>query len=286
MSQPNESEKRFSVLRVEPSQSRRVDDQLAVEEPMEIRVVFGPDEKRTGRSLSITMRTPDHDFELAAGFLFTEGIISSPDQILDFEFCGAIAPGRQSENIVRVNLHPDTPVEMQRLQRHFYTTSSCGICGKASIDAIENLQIQPITSSLTISRELIFQLPARMRSHQASFRSTGGIHGAALFDSKGELVVLREDVGRHNAVDKLIGSQFLTDQIPLGNAVLVVSGRASFELMQKAVAAGLPMMVAVGAPSSLAVELADQFGATLIGFAGPERFNIYSHPDRVSLATT
>ncbi len=282
MSQPAESEKKFRITQVTPAERHQREDSLAVEEPMEIRIVFGPPERRTGRSLSITMRTPDHDFELAAGFLFTEGIVDRAEQILGFEFCGEIPEGRQRSNIVRVELDSQLNVQIQNLQRHFYTTSSCGICGKGSLEAIRSTGVKPVDSPLTVRAETIYQLSDRLREAQSVFQQTGGIHAAGLFNQSGELITQREDVGRHNALDKLVGNQLLEGQLPLHQHILVVSGRSSFELVQKAAAAQFPVMVSVGAPSSLAVELADEFGITLIGFASRERFNVYTHSHRMT----
>ena len=281
MSQPAESEKHFPIIQVTPAKREEREDSLAVEEPMEIRIVFGPTERRTRRSLSITMRTPDHDFELAAGFLFTEGIVHSSEQILGFKFCGTIPEGRQCPNIVRVELDSQLDVQMKKLQRHFYTTSSCGICGKASLEATISSGITPVNSPLTVKFATIYQLSDRLREAQSVFQQTGGIHAAGLFNRSGELIMQREDVGRHNALDKLVGNQLLEGHIPLDQHILVLSGRASFELVQKAAAAQFPVMVAVGAPSSLALELAAEFGITLIGFASQQRFNIYTNPHRL-----
>jgi FdhD protein len=282
MTGKSESEKTVHIRRVNSTSSSGGTDSLAVEEPMEIRIVFGPPEKRTERSLSITMRTPDHDEELAAGFLLTEGILARRDQIDRFEFCGPVAKGRRLPNIIRVYLSSDVTVAMERLQRHFYTTSSCGICGKASLEALyaQGLQaIQP--TKFTVSAATIYSLPGLLRSSQSVFDRTGGIHAAALVTAEGRLVSLREDVGRHNAMDKLIGRQWLDGKVPLHDQIVVVSGRASFELMQKALMASIPMLVAVGAPSSLAVDLAEQFNMTLVGFTSPQRFNIYAGAARI-----
>lgn len=277
-----ESEKHFSITEIKDGVRTTIKDTLAVEEPMEVRIVFGPAEKRTGKSLAITMRTPDHDFELAAGFLFCENIVAKPSDIKSMDLVGPIAPGRNKPNIVRVELEEDVAVKIQDLQRHFYTTSSCGICGKASLDALDAMSLRPVESKVRLSAETIHQLPDILRSKQQVFRNTGGIHAAGLFNNQGELICLREDVGRHNALDKLIGRQLLDDKLPLANMAAVVSGRASFELLQKTLSASLPILVAVGAPSSLAVMLAERFGVTLIGFTSTNRFNIYSHPGRIT----
>lgn len=260
------------------------EDLMAVEQPLEIRIsytnIFGMVEK----SISITMRTPANDFELALGFLFTEGVVSTYQQVKSIRYC--TDSGRQNEqgNIVKVTLLPEATVDLDRLQRNFYTTSSCGICGKASIDAISQTTCYPLPAQLaTVSAATIHLLSTKINAEQTVFSFTGGIHAAALFDSEGNLQALREDVGRHNALDKLIGAMLAKGTMPLHNALLWVSGRASFELVQKAVMAGIPIMVAVGAPSSLAVSLAERAGMTLIGFARNQSFNIYCGAERISL---
>lgn len=278
----SESEKSFSITQIKNGKRNPIEDTLAVEEPMEIRLVFGSEEKRTGRSLAITMRTPDHDFELAVGFLFCEGIISSFDQIKKIEFAGAVAKGRDKPNIVRVELNPGIEVRTQDLQRNFYTTSSCGVCGKGSLDALEAQTLKPIESDLRVSGDMICKLPNLLRAEQTVFHTTGGIHAAGAFDAAGQLGCLREDVGRHNALDKLIGQSLIDSKLPMSNSIVVVSGRASFDLLQKSLSASIPILVAVGAPSSLAVDLAERFGLTLIGFASQQRFNVYTHAQRVS----
>lgn len=252
-------------------------DQVAVEEPLEIRLGYGPAEQRLQRSISITMRTPGQDAELAAGFLLSEGIIRGRGEIETVRASGSPVGPLMLPNIVQVELRPGVAVDLARLQRHFYTTSSCGVCGKSSLEALE-VQRAPTLHEHEprISRDTIHGLPDKLRQSQAVFDRTGGLHAAALFDAGGNLLTLREDVGRHNAVDKLIGSQLWSDRLPLLNYGILVSGRASFELMQKALMAGIPMLVAVGAPSSLAVELAVRFKMTLLGFVRDGRFNIYS----------
>jgi FdhD protein len=248
-------------------------DLLAVEEPLEIRL--------DGRSVCITMRTPGHDFELAAGFLLSEGILRSADQIQP--------PGnppfpiwQREQNVVTVHLKSRADVDFGRLERHFYVTSSCGVCGKASLEALQVRGCQALSGNgPVIDAGLIHRLPGVLRGAQSIFDRTGGLHAAALFDADGNLLSLREDVGRHNAVDKLIGAEFLAGSTPLSNHILLVSGRASFELLQKALAAGIPIFAAVGAPSSLAVEVARRFGITLIGFVRNERFNVYVGRGRI-----
>ena len=252
-------------------------DELAVEEPLEIRLAYQADGQRVQRSISITMRTPGQDAELAVGFLLGEGIIRGRGDIASVRPCGPAVGPLRLHNVVRVELRTDVGVDMKRLERHFYTTSSCGVCGKTSLEA---LQVSPgfelSVEGPAVSAETIHRLPHQLRQSQAIFDHTGGLHGAALFTACGELVGLHEDVGRHNAVDKLIGAEVLAGRVPLLDKIILVSGRASFELVQKAVMAGIPVMVAVGAPSSLAVELACRFKMTLVGFARDNRFNVYS----------
>jgi FdhD protein len=242
-----------------------VHDLLPVEEPLEIRL--------GGRTVSITMRTPGHDTELAAGFLFTEGIIRAADQIGDIQ---------SARNSVNVLLKPGVTFDPDGLERHFYTTSSCGVCGKTSIEALR-MQGCPTLAGDTpqVASAVIHDLPAALREDQTIFERTGGLHAAALFDAEGLLSLVREDVGRHNAVDKVIGARMLAGRTPLADALLLVSGRASFELTQKALMAGIPILAAVGAPSSLAVETARRFNLTLLGFVRGGRFNIYSGASRI-----
>ncbi|MDB5098283.1 MAG: formate dehydrogenase family accessory protein FdhD [Cyanobacteria bacterium RYN_339] len=237
-------------------------DALAVEEPLELRV--------GDRSVAITMRTPGHDEDLAVGFLHTEGILKDLKQLLNLKPCKA--------NVVRVTLTGD--LDLKKLERHFYTTSSCGVCGKTSLEALA-VESKPLGPGPRITPELVHQLPARLREAQAVFDRTGGLHAAALFSPTGELLLLREDVGRHNAVDKVIGAWFREGK-PFDDTVLLVSGRASFELVQKSLVAGIPVMAAVGAPSSLAVELAKQGGLTLLGFVRDGRFNAYAGEERLA----
>jgi FdhD protein len=256
-------------------------DTLAVEEPLEIRLGFSVNGKQTHKAVSITMRTPGADFELAAGFLFTEGILHSAGQIRAIRHCGKF-PARG--NTIRIDLADNIKLDLDKMSRNFYTTSSCGVCGKSSLDALATgaEKIESSDSQL-IPAEIIHRLPAGLREKQAVFDETGGLHAAALFDFSGALIDLREDVGRHNAVDKLIGAKFLTGGIPLGDKVLFLSGRASFELIQKAVMAQIPIVCAVGAPSSLAVEAAREFNVTLLGFVRNGRFNIYCGGERISI---
>lgn len=252
------------------------EDQLAIEEPVEIQISFLEEGKRIQKSVSITMRTPGHDTELATGFLFTEGIIQNKDQIK------AVKSSVLDENKVVVTLSDTETPALKSLERNFYTTSSCGVCGKASIDAIKTISMYAeLEDDLTITKEILFKLPALLQKQQEIFKSTGGLHASALFDKEGNFIALREDVGRHNALDKVIGSAFYNEQLPLNNIILLLSGRASFELIQKANMAGIRAVAAIGAPSSLAAQLAEECNMTLIGFLGNEKFNIYSGWNRV-----
>jgi FdhD protein len=263
------------VCRVRGAASAIQPDVLAVEEPLEIRLGCQVEGRRAHHSISVTMRTPGHDQELAVGFLFTEGIITTRQEVVSVHNCKA-------GNVVRVDLGSRVVVDLTRLQRHFYTTSSCGICGKASLDAVRPCSMSRLAEGLpVVEAEVIHRLPDALRAAQTVFDRTGGLHAAALFDANGNLLCLREDVGRHNALDKLIGTQFLAGHTPLSGGVLLVSGRASFELVQKAVVAGIPILAAVGAPSSLAVSLAREQGLTVLGFVRQDRFNIYTAAERI-----
>ncbi|KDF01501.1 formate dehydrogenase [Mycolicibacterium aromaticivorans JS19b1 = JCM 16368] len=248
---------------------------LVVEEPLEIRV--------NGTPLTVTMRTPGSDVELAQGFLLTEGLIAQRDDVLTVQYCrGAEADGVNTYNVLDVTLRPGVPMPDVDVTRNFYTTSSCGVCGKASIDAVRlTSQHSPGDDPATVEASVLTAMPDQLRSAQKVFASTGGLHGAALFTTDGALLAVREDVGRHNAVDKVIGWALEANHVPLSGAVLLVSGRASFELTQKAVMAGIPVLAAVSAPSSLAVDLATQSGLTLVAFLRGESMNIYSRADRI-----
>lgn len=271
------------VQAVEGEACRARGDRLAIEEPLEIRLVYSSEGKRAQKSISITMRTPGDDFELACGFLFTEGIIRRADQIARVKHCGPAVGPLGLRNVVRVELEDAVAVDLKRLERHFYTSSSCGVCGKTSIEALAIQSPEPLDAPRPwLSAAVIHCLSDRLREAQAVFEQTGGLHAAALFDPAGKLLGLCEDVGRHNALDKLIGRELLAGRVPLGQRVLLVSGRASFELVQKALAAGIEVMAAVGAPSSLAVELAARYGMTLAGFVRGGRYNIYSVPERIA----
>jgi FdhD protein len=254
---------------------RRKEDYLAVEEPLEIRIGDDP--------LSVTMRTPGHDLELAAGFLFTEGLVQRRAQIVTLE---ALEPDAETVaenrgNVVVAKLAPESAPDFEKMRRHFFAASSCGICGKASIDAVRARTLAPPNPDFRFDPEILVRLPDALRESQAVFGRTGGLHAAGLFDAAGKLLVLREDIGRHNAVDKVIGSALLEERIPLGETILLVSGRGGFEIVQKAIVAGLPVVASVSAPSSLAVQLARELGQTLIGFLRGRRFVVYSGSERI-----
>jgi len=249
-------------------------DLLAVEEPLEIRIIYGTEKERQQKNISVTMCTPGNDEELATGFLFTEGIISCNE---DIRKC--FSPG---DNIIVADLLPGILFDMQKLERHFYTSSSCGVCGKTSIQAVKNiLSKKEKKDTITINAPLFNRLPETLSNHQQVFEQTGGLHASALFDLNGKLLLAREDVGRHNALDKLIGAALMNGDVPLDKHILLLSGRACFELIQKAAMAGIKIVCAVGAPSSLAVELAKDCDMTLIGFLRDKRFNIYSGEQRI-----
>lgn len=277
---PNPGYSKIPVNKVTDAGSVETTDSLAVEEPLEIRLGFRDAEIRRTRAVSITMRTPGDDFELAAGFLFTEGIIGSHDQVTNIFHCGPVDT-EGATNTVKVELSDDVAVDLKSLERHFYTTSSCGVCGKSSIEALYTGAKKLGENRFRIEGALINSLPERLRQSQAVFEKTGGLHASALFDGSGKLIELREDVGRHNALDKVIGARLMNHEMPLSETVLMVSGRASFELVQKALMAGIPVMLAVGPPSTLAVELAREFGMTLVGFVRDGRYNVYSGAERV-----
>jgi FdhD protein len=270
-----------SVIRVQPDGWTEGDDVLAAEEPMEIRLLTEADQWKTAQSIAITMRTPGDDFELALGFLHGEGIIGSREDVLDVSYC-LDETEEQRLNIVTVTLRPGLAIDLSRLDRHFYTTSSCGVCGKAALDALDMQGYASVPNGTQVRAEVIRTLPATLRQKQAVFRQTGGLHAAGLVDLDGNLLDLREDVGRHNALDKLIGYQLMRGHDDLRDRVLLLSGRASFELLQKALVARIPIVAAVGAPSSLAVQLAEEFNVTLAGFVRSDGFNIYTGQERIT----
>jgi FdhD protein len=291
----DESMLQVPVQRVTGQTSLQVLDSLAIEEPLEIQITYGPRRLRGTRSISVTMRTPGNDIDLAAGFLMTEGVIRDPNDITQItndgnslsednppaQVISSLKLGSK-QNVVRVELGTDVEVNVANLQRNFYATSSCGICGKASLLALRTVCPPRTKNSFGVDAQLLYDLPGRLRASQGVFDRTGGLHAAGIFDSTGNLSALREDVGRHNAVDKLIGSEFLADRTPLRDRLLLLSGRASFELLQKALMAGIPMVVAVGAPSSLAVQVAKEFDISLVGFLREDHFNIYHGKERIT----
>ena len=272
------NKRRTEVITVEGGTARRRRDTLATEEPLEIRLLAGG----ARRSLAVTMRTPGADFELAAGFLLAEGVIATRDDIRAIAYCvDAELDEEQRYNVVNVALDAPGLPDLAHLERHFLATSACGVCGRASLAALRQRALPPLGHGPRLAPATITALPERLRAAQGLVAATGGLHAAALFTPRGELIELREDVGRHNALDKLIGWALLAGRLPLRDAVVLVSGRASYEIMQKCAAAGVPVVCAVSAPSSLAVDLARAFGMTLIGFLRGQRFNIYAGAERV-----
>ncbi|NUO00386.1 MAG: formate dehydrogenase accessory sulfurtransferase FdhD [Saprospiraceae bacterium] len=269
------------VVRADAFGTSRQEDCLAVEEPLEISIAYGPASMRQRRRIAVTMRTPGHDFDLATGFLFTEGIIGHAGDVVAIRYAGASGQSAYANELI-VELKSDISIDMDRLSRHFYTASSCGVCGKASLELVQTTACYALRRehpSLLISQ--LLQMPEKLNAEQSVFATTGGLHAAALFDPEGQLLDAKEDVGRHNALDKLIGAALKKEALPLSNHIVMVSGRASFELVQKALMAGIPVLAAVGAPSSLAVDLAAESGMTLIGFLRDGRCNVYTAPERL-----
>ena len=291
----NRSTHDVKIEKVTGHNSRHVQDTLAVEEPLEIQLAHGAVGSRSVKSISVTMRTPGDDFDLAAGLLMTEGAVRDANDIEQIVYAaGSIGevppeseeapsalPYQPGKNVVRVELAADVVVSLANLERNFYTTSSCGICGKASLLALQTVCPPRRKNTFRIEADVLTTLPDRLREAQSIFNQTGGIHGAGLFNSEGELLGVKEDVGRHNAVDKLVGAEFLADRTPLRHALLLLSGRASFELLQKALMGGISMVTAVGAPSSLAVQVAKDFDITLVGFLRDRHFNIYNGREHI-----
>ncbi|MEG3436625.1 formate dehydrogenase accessory sulfurtransferase FdhD [Pannus brasiliensis CCIBt3594] len=269
------SHTRSRVTIVEENGSRTRLDYLTTEEPLEIRLV---EPKKT---LAVTMRTPGADFDLVAGFLYGEGVIESRDQLVGMRYCVDLADGQQRENIINVSLGEETSRFLPSLERHFFTNSACGVCGKASLETIRVRNRVRRDDDRKVRAETLYSLGDKLRSAQGLFKITGGLHAAALFDMDGNLLRSREDVGRHNALDKLIGASFLAGELPLEGGIVMVSGRSSFEILQKCIVAGVPIVCSVSAPSSLAVTLAREFGVTSIGFLRGKKFNLYSGAERV-----
>lgn len=268
-----------TILKVSGEVVQEQPDLLAVEEPLEIRLGYGLPDDRRQRTVAVTMRTPGHDPELALGFLYTENIIQQAVDVVSVRHC--VSDASKTGNVLRVELQPTVTVDWQSLERNSYTASSCGICGKTSIEAVQSVCAAKLTDNFTLDQTLVNRLPDTLRELQRTFAYTGGLHAAALFDATGQIHLVREDIGRHNALDKLIGASFWQNWLPLHQYGVLLSGRIGFELVQKAWRSGIPMLVAVGAPSSLAVELAREAGITLLGFVRDDRFNIYTAPERI-----
>jgi FdhD protein len=269
-----------AILKVADGHASRAFDRLATEEPLEIRLRAGG----ATRTVAITMRTPGNDFELAAGFLYNEGVVGELGAIREITYClDAEVDAEQRYNIVNVDLTAPVLPELDALERHFTMTSACGVCGKAQLESLRERGTAAVASGLRLEPELICSLSERLRAVQRVFATTGGLHAAAVFRPDGTVIASREDVGRHNALDKLVGWALLHKRLPLRETILLVSGRASYELVQKAVSAGIPIFCAVSAPSSLAVDVAREFGVTLIGFVRGTRFNVYTSSERVAL---
>jgi FdhD protein len=276
MAQPIGSKTKATVWSVAAGKLRSRTDYLATEEPLEIRLTSPQ------RTVAITMRTPGADFELAAGFLYSEGVINHRCDIKTIRYCvDPDVDGRQRQNIVSVTLQDTLTPNLQPLERHFFTTSACGICGKASLEALQLQGYASIADDVQVAAAVIIRLPEQLQTAQRLFSSTGSLHAAALFDLQGQLLTVQEDIGRHNALDKLIGSALLAESLPWHDRIVLVSGRSSYEILQKGLVAGVPIICAVSAPSSLAVALAQKFGITLIGFLRGDRFNIYTHRQRI-----
>jgi FdhD protein len=280
-SKPRRASKTKTRMRVIEDGGMRVrPDTLATEEPMEIRLLTG----ESRRTVAVTMRTPGADFELAAGFLYGEGIVKSTDDIAKISYCvDSDLDAAQQYNIVNVELRGGREYDLRPLERHFYTSSACGVCGKASLEQLELRGCPVMSPGPEVSAESIYSLPGKLREAQGLFDATGGLHAAALFDRDGDLLALREDVGRHNATDKLVGWALLEGKLPLWDHIVMVSGRSSFEILQKCLTAGAPIVCAISAPSSLAVDVAREFGMTLVGFLRGNRFNVYAGHERVAL---
>ncbi len=268
------------AIAVEGAAARSRSEAVAAEEPMEVRVVVEEAGGERRHSVAVTMRTPGHDRELAAGFLVSEGVLTDPAQVESIAPCAA-GPDSPGANVINVRLRPGASFDPGRFSRNVYTSSSCGICGRASLDLVRTACPARPVGGFRVDRQRLCALPGRARRAQEGFARTGGLHASALFEPGGELLLSREDVGRHNAMDKVVGAMFLEARLPLSGTIVLVSGRASFELVQKALLAGIPFLAAVGAPTTLAVDLAREHGLTLIGFLRGDRFNVYSGGERI-----
>lgn len=275
-----------NIQRINGTEISSFSDTLSIEEPLEIRISYGSQTERIQKNISVTMRTPGNDIELAVGFLFTEGIIASFEDV-ERAYPVEMNCMSKKQNIVQVDLTENFSPNLMQTDRNFYTTSSCGVCGKSSIQSIKT--VSPFGNltrpALTIDVTVFYALPEKLRTAQSDFASTGGIHASGLFDTQGNLILLTEDVGRHNALDKLIGQSLMNKSLPLNEHILLLSGRASFELIQKAAMAGISVIASIGAPSSLAVELAQEFNITLLGFLKENRVNVYSTSDQTVITT-
>ena len=269
------------TLKVGSGKAELEADLVVTEEPLEIRVGYGSENERQQFTLSVTMRTPGHDQELCIGFLYTEDVIQKKEDVLRAEYCGNLEFPNEKDNVMRVELSPDVEFSPSQFGRNFYTASSCGVCGKASIELL-SVSCQSLQQIKTeIAGSVLYSLPAKLQNSQRVFQHTGGLHASGLFDLRGNILSLREDVGRHNALDKLVGSLVLNSALPSSESVLMLSGRISFDLVQKAIRAGIPIVAAVGAPSSLAIKLAAEYGVTLVGFLKEDKFNVYTERQRV-----
>jgi FdhD protein len=267
------------VVALEGKLQTRKRDEVVTEEPLELALSEGG----ATRTLAVTMRTPGNDFELAAGFLYDEAIVRSRDDIVGMSYCldAALNP-QQQYNVVTIECRAGaTAIDRARFERHFTIGSACGVCGRAQLDSLHDLGVRPLDDAVRVLASLLYELPARMQQAQRVFASTGGLHAAALFDEHGDALVVREDVGRHNAVDKIVGWGLLAGRLPFARCVLLVSGRASYEVLQKSIMAGIPIVASVSAPSSLAVDLAREFNVTLVGFLRGNRANVYNAPERI-----
>lgn len=277
--------KKCEIIKVKDGNQAFEQDLLAIEEPLEVKLVYGSEEERKTRNIAVTMRTPGNDFELALGFLFTEGIIKSVADITESKK-HFITCAENKENTITIGLKEHLIPSLSNMERNFYTTSSCGVCGKASLNAVKATvpQKHKTPDTLQISATVLHKLPQALLQQQKTFEETGGLHASAIFGTEGNLMLIREDVGRHNALDKVLGAALLDNMLPLKNHILLLSGRISFELMQKAAMAGIPLVAGAGAPSSLALELAREFDITLAGFLNQSRFNIYHAAQRIILS--
>ena len=278
--------KNVNVQRINGTEISSFLDTLSVEEPLEIRISYGSGTERIQKNISVTMRTPGNDTELAIGFLFTEGIITSFEDV-ELAYSVEMNCLSNKQNIVQVDFNENFSPNLMQTDRNFYTTSSCGVCGKSSIQSIKTVSsfVDLMKPKVTIEASVLYKLPEKLRIAQSDFASTGGLHASGLFNTQGDLILLTEDVGRHNALDKLIGQSLMNKTLPLNEHILLLSGRASFELIQKAAMAGISIIASIGAPSSLAVELAEEFNMTLLGFLKENRLNIYNASDQTVIIT-